>query len=168
MDVGQLLDPRLEGFLPQPLNNRLEWDRSGHFFQVYITLQQDSFWVVGRRKTQNKTKNLAIFSCLMKNWRFLRSTWKTIKAQWNNLKLMVLRRDFWKPLVPKKKSPGICSLSCSVRSAPKKCHICCIFTQFSTKNSQFFKKLTLKLQGFWINSRALGKNSRIWRKTQAF
>jgi len=32
----------------------------------------------------------------------------------------------------------------------KICHIWCIFTQFSTKNSHFFKKITLNLQNFRV------------------
>ena len=41
--------------------------------------------------------------------------------------------------------------STSIRAKrAKKCHIWCIFTQFSTKNSHFFKKLTLNLQNFRV------------------
>ena len=39
------------------------------------------------------------------------------------------------------------------------------------QNQSFFQKTnskSSKLQGFWINSRALGKNSRIWRKNSSF
>ena len=53
----------------------------------------------------------------------------------------------------------------------KKCHIWCIFNRFSTKNSNFFKKLTPNLQNFRVFEKTQGpweKNSSIWRKNSSF
>ena len=57
-------------------------------------------------------------------------------------------------LLNEQKSTSICA------KRAKKCHIWCIFTQFSTKKRHFYiynNSKSSKLQGFWINSRALVK-----------
>ena len=57
------------------------------------------------------------------------------------------------------------------RSAPKNAIFGAFLTDFPPKPVIFSKKTnskSSKLQGFWKNSRALGKNSSIWRKNSSF
>ena len=63
--------------------------------------------------------------------------------------------------------------ACSIRATrAKKCHIWCFSNRFSTKNSHFFKKLTLNLQNFRVfEKKTQGpwkKNSSIWGKNSSF